>query len=229
MVVPGVPTRALNVWAASCGWTEAAGSVAVTQRRRGCQCRMTGSTHDRCGRCLNMARIFYVDERKSGDYLLGVVVVPVEARHAANRAVKDFLLPAQRSLHTRKETDGRKRQALQVLKGLSRAHDVEVLIVNSGRAGSQVERRARAITLLSPEWNDGDTVLFDRDETLEARDKRSMLDLTRARGVEVTYRHAEPSQELALGLADVVAWAAGASGEPWGSLLRSVAVRTVGS
>lgn len=174
-----------------------------------------------------MPRIFYVDERKSGDYLLGVVVVPAEARSAANRAVKGFLLPGQRALHTRKETDGRKRQALTVLQGLGRSQGVEVLIVNSGREGSQVERRAKAIKLLAAEWNAGDVVIFDRDETLESRDKRIILGLTRALGIDVTYRHAEPSQELALGLADVVAWAAGASGEPWGRMLRSVAATTL--
>ena len=152
------------------------------------------------------AHTYFVDESKSGDFLLGVVSAPTPLTPQVSRAVRGFLLPGQRYLHTRKESPQRKAAALDLVCSAQVDFGLRLDIVNAGRSGSQVQRRADALGVLLERMQDGDHVVLDRDEGLESRDRQLLIAAQQRRGVAFSYMHAEPSEQLALGLADALVW-----------------------
>ena len=156
----------------------------------------------------------YIDESKARNYLMvAAAVIPTDDREV-RRAVAELLLPGQRRLHMKNESDRRRRKILSVVADLS----LTARLYDAGAASRPqlVRRRAciDAIVLEATQANHGHLV-FEQDESLVRADREALIEAIRAaRATHLTYEHRQARDELLLAIPDALAWA-WAKGGDW--------------
>jgi hypothetical protein len=175
-----------------------------------------------------VTRHVYVDEIKSGGYVLAAVTVadPVAER----KVIRGLVQPGNRRLHM---VDERPRRRPGIVSALV-ATDIEVAIYDAARRyRTGLAARKACLTALVEDLAGGgaaDTrLVLEQDDSLVASDRRQLYQLVRRAGLTtVEYYHQRGHEEALLALPDLAAWCWVRS-EQWRRRIAPVlvAVRTV--
>ncbi|WP_454232446.1 hypothetical protein [Mycolicibacterium fortuitum] len=172
------------------------------------------------------ARHIYVDETKPrGSYIIVASVHIADDVHVARKVVQELLLPGQRYLHMKNESEGRKRQ---IATAIVDAQIIQGSIYNAGkRYRTDNDRRAKCLEALVAHHADGPETLLviDRDDSLVNFDNQRLIEYTRKAGCRDTlrYEHRSDKTEPLLGIPDAIAWC-WAKGGPWRQLIEPAIV-----
>ncbi len=166
----------------------------------------------------------YVDESKRVGYtVVAVTVVTGPAHVAAERALRGLLLPGQRSIHFKSESDGRKRTILAEMASLAVSG-----MVYERASGPHVPARRACLEALSVDHAKTGQIVLDMSEGDRVADERTLRETrTRCAGT-FRFRHEEPHRCPGLWLPDALAWS-WTRGGVWRQLVMPmvVAVRQV--
>ena len=168
----------------------------------------------------------FVDETKQRGYLLvAAVVVPADL-DPLRRLVRSLVLPGQRRLHMKDESDPRRRAIASAIA----ASGVQATIYDAGRRyQTERDRRAACLEALIHDISrrEDNLLVLEEDETLRSWDNQRLIELTRAYGCRDTFRyqHRTASNEQLLALPDAVAWC-WARGADWRRRLGPVVTDT---
>lgn len=149
----------------------------------------------------------FVDETKQRGYLLvAAVVVPADL-DPLRKLVRSLVLPGQRRLHMKDESDPRRRAIASAIANSG----VQATIYDAGRRyRTERDRRAACLQALMHDISsrDDEMLVLEEDETLRSWDNQRLIELTRAAGCRDTFRyeHRSASNEQLLALPDAVAW-----------------------
>lgn len=129
--------------------------------------------------------------------------------------VGELLLPGQRYLHMKNESEGRKRQIVATIVDAG----VRATIYRAApRHRTRNQRRAACLQALVEDHATGPETLLiiDCDETLVSFDNQRLIEFTRAACCRDTlhYEHRSTETELLLGIPDAIAWC-WAKGSRW--------------
>jgi len=166
----------------------------------------------------------FVDETKSGDYLL--VAVPVLPGQLAlfRKTIRGLVLPGQRRIHMHKESPARKREILGAITAV--VPEVRIYRANRNYSGEIIRRRACLTALVRDAVSDERTeLILDEDPTMHQRDDGWIIDALRETKTRhpLAHRHAHAATEPLLVLPDVIGWAWARKGE-WRNRLSGVAI-----
>lgn len=170
----------------------------------------------------------YVDETKAKGYLVAAATGVTGQLHLSlsRKELGNLILPGQRSLHMKDEKDSRKRAIADTIIRLGDL-GLRATIYDAGRAQTERQRRARCLQALLDDASQHTRarIVFDLDETLLSWDRQTMVELTRANGLQekVSYTHATRHQELLLAVPDAIAWC-WAKGGHWRRRVRTIVV-----
>ena len=149
----------------------------------------------------------YVDETKNRGYLLVATVVTPRDLDPIRRTDRGLVLPGQRRLHMKNESDQRRRSIATsiVVSG------IQATIYDARRRyGNERERRAACLrSLVNDAARRGDTLLvLEQDDSLLSWDNQRMIEYTRAAECRETlrYEHRRAAAEQLLALPDAIAW-----------------------
>jgi hypothetical protein len=154
-----------------------------------------------------MARVAFIDESKARDYLLVAAVVDSDDLGRYRQAIRALCLPGQPRVHMKKESDSRRRQ---ILSTLARLGPVVTVYRATGSGRTDLARRDACIRALVEDAaaQRVDRLTFERDETLLARDRQCLIELTRRlRLPHLEYVHDSARAESLLSVPDAIAWA----------------------
>lgn len=167
----------------------------------------------------------------AGLYVVAAVVV-VEDTDAARRAARSVLLGRQPRFHWRNESEARRLNMLECIRGLG----IEARVYVRAPIAPRRQAGARALcmnALIWDLWQAGvdSLVLESRQAHGDAADRRTILDAQRARRASpnLTYRFARAMDEPILWMADALAGAASAQvadGATYLDLLGDIITRT---
>lgn len=150
----------------------------------------------------------FVDESKAGGFLLiASVMLPADVA-VARRDVRALVLPGQKRLHMKTQSEPRKRMILSRFQALGYSATVY-------RAGPDFKREldgreACLERLVADLAGGGDALLcLESDESLDARDRNQLYRFVRQYDCadELRYRHALAAQEPLLAIPDGIGWA----------------------
>lgn len=158
--------------------------------------------------------IAYADESArrgpNGLYLVAAVVVGPDRAGDVTNSLHQLLLPGQTRIHWRDERRKRRETILERILPLP----VRATICWCGGVEPKRQERARALILERLLWDLRDRgikelVLESRDEALNARDRRTIVQVKKAHGAspDLAYRFARPEEEHLLWLPDIAAGA----------------------
>ena len=151
-------------------------------------------------------RHLFVDETKHRDYLLVAAVVVPGNLIATRRMIRELLLPGQRRLHMKDESDPRRR----VIASAVVASGVRATVYDAGRRyRTERDRRRACLHRLVADAVGGNTMLvLEQDDTLLSWDKQCLIEATRDTGQHdsLRYAHRRPTAEHLLALPDAIAW-----------------------
>jgi hypothetical protein len=160
---------------------------------------------------------FFIDETKAKSYLVAAAVCSDSARAPALRAIRNLILPGQRSIHMKQESSRRRSQIADAVCDLKDT-GVELLLLDAGRGPEpEVVRRERALQAVVERaaCEPAAKLVLDLDQTLVARDARTLSAAIRETDSRsVTYCHQLLSSQPLLSIPDVVAWC-WARGSDW--------------
>jgi len=168
----------------------------------------------------------FVDETKQRGYLLVAAVVIPPDLDPLRKLVRSLVLPGQRRLHMKAESDPPRRAIASAIAGSG----VQATIYDAGRRyRTEPDRRAACLEVLVHDISrrGDDLLVLEEDETLRNWDNQRLIELTRAAGCRDTFRyqHRSASDEQLLALPDAVAWC-WARGADWRRRLGSVVTGT---
>lgn len=172
-----------------------------------------------------MSGHLFADETKQNGYLMVVSAILPCDLNQSRRTVRDLVLPGQRRLHMKNESDSRKKLILSTLGRMA----VEAVVYDAGkRYRTQREARAACLqTIVKDAALRGHTGLtLEIDQTLEQWDKQNLIEATRAAGYTMHYGHETASAESLLAIPDALAWAY-AKGGDWRRRAGITQIRTV--
>jgi len=148
----------------------------------------------------------FVDETKRRGYLLVASAVVPSDLDATRRMLRGLVLPGQRRLHMKDESDPRKRSIATAIA----VSGVHATIYDAGqRYRTEWERRQACLTsLVADAAQRGDAMLIlEQDDTLIASDRKLLYRATRDAGCpDLRYEHQRAAAELLLALPDAIAW-----------------------
>jgi hypothetical protein len=154
-----------------------------------------------------ISRHLFIDETKRRDYLLVAAVVVPGDLSSARRMIQGLLLPGQRRLHMKDESDPRRRAIVSAIV----ASPVHATVYNAGRRYPTERERRRACLrcLVEHSIDIGPTrLVIEQDDTLVGWDNQCLIETTRATGQRETlhYEHSRGAAEKLLALPDAIAW-----------------------
>ncbi|GAB2942452.1 hypothetical protein GCM10027280_33780 [Micromonospora polyrhachis] len=162
----------------------------------------------------------FVDETRSGGFLLAAAAVASGRLNEARQAIKGLILPGQRSIHFCKKRDDRRR-----ILGVIRSLDVQVVIYNATRYGHvKLARDASLAGLVTDAAKiDAERLVFELDDSVLKADRSLLREKVRSAGVEsrLRYDHMRSHEECLLSIPDAVAWS-WARGAEWRAGVRPV-------
>ena len=125
------------------------------------------------------------------------------------------LLPGERAWHMAKERPDRRRHALSVMAKLPLTVTIYRSRITPQDRGEEQARRRCFGALVQDMSGLGPCPLLieSRDDHLDHRDRRTLQALLTDHQLEVSYAHARHETEALLWIADVYAWAGGASSD----------------
>lgn len=166
----------------------------------------------------------FVDESaRPGRYLMASVRVMPSFAGIVRRGLTDLVLPGQRRLHFKTESDRRRRMLLSAMAQLPVAID---LYIARGLGGDVARGLCLQQIVRDLQATGDDTIVFiERVDGLETYDHRS-ISAARHRSPNLTWQHLAPTEDPILWLADAAAWATGA-GEDWHDRLGATISRLV--
>lgn len=156
----------------------------------------------------------YVDEAKTGGYLLVAAVVLPDDSAAVRAVLRGLVLKGQYRIHMKKERDSRKRAIVDAIC----ASGARATIYDAGR-GRRYELDARAACLRAlvadVAGDDRGLLVLEQDDSLLGWDKQQLIELSREFGCRDTlrYRHERAAAEQLLALPDAIAWCWAKGGE----------------
>ncbi|GAB94543.1 hypothetical protein BJY21_004390 [Kineosphaera limosa] len=157
----------------------------------------------------------YVDESKARDYLLVAAVLAPDDLAKARRLLKALVMPGQRRLHMKRESNARRGAILHAIT----ASGATATVYNAGRA-SRNEREARQACLQAVVLDAagaGHRFLFiEQDDSLVGWERQRLIEITRAAGCRdvLQYQHRRAEHDVLLAIPDAIAWS-WARGEQW--------------
>lgn len=156
-----------------------------------------------------MGTHFFIDETKAKGYVVVAVACPDSSLATARRTLGKLILRGQRSIHMKHESARRRRQIADAVAGLTSV-GINAVVVDAG-SGPDAEyvRRDRALRAVVERAASASaaSLVLDLDQTLVARDARTLSDACRSAGTtSITYSHQTLASQHLLALPDVVAW-----------------------
>jgi hypothetical protein len=147
--------------------------------------------------------IVYADESKARDYIVVSTSIAPADRRPAEQALRALLKPGQRRLHFKSESDSRRRVILSRMVELP----VQCSIWIMSGSPDKVARPRILRALATAAMDDGVShLVLERDESLEASDRRQVAEIARQRGSDLRYSHSAPQEHPLLWVSDAVAW-----------------------
>lgn len=172
---------------------------------------------------------YFVDETKAKAYVVVAVACPDASLATARRTLGALVLPGQRSIHMKHESERRRRQIADAICSLRKV-GVSGVVIDAGRGpDSERVRRDRALRALvqrlSP--HSAASLVLDLDQTLVAQDARTLTTaLAQMGATAITYSHQRLATEQLLALPDVIAWSWARGGE-WRRRVESIVDATI--
>ncbi len=156
-----------------------------------------------------MAGHVFVDETKAKGYLVAAALLEGDLE-AYRKPLRALVLPRQRALHMKDESDPRRRAIADTIARLTRI-GVGVTVYDAGsRYANGLERRGRCLAALVKDAArlTSVSITFDLDESLATWDRQQMIELTRKAqvGDRLSYSHSSRYGEPLLAIPDAVAW-----------------------
>ncbi len=153
-----------------------------------------------------MSSHIFVDETKRGGYLLVASAVVPGDLDSTRRMLRGLVLPGQRRLHMKDESDSRKRSIATAVA----VSGVTATIYGAGRRHrNERERRAACLTALVVDAaaRDDAMLVLEQDDTLVVADRKLLYRATREAGCpDLRYEHRRAAVEQLLALPDSIAW-----------------------
>ena len=174
-----------------------------------------------------MSSHVFVDETKRRGYLLVASAVVTGDLAPTRRMLRGLVLPGQRRLHMKDESDSRKRSIATAIA----VSGVQATIYDAGRRHrTERERRAECLRSLVVDLAGQDIAMLvpEQDDTLVASDRKLLYRATRDAGcADLRYEQRAATEQL-LALPDAIAWC-WAKGGDWRRRIEPVVtdVRTV--
>lgn len=162
----------------------------------------------------------FVDESKQRDYLLVAAVVMPSDLAEARRSLRSLVMPGQRRLHMKKESDARRRAIIDAITATGAA----AIIYNAGRPGRH-ELDAREVCLRAVVTDVAAAghrmLIIEQDDSLLWWDRQRLIEITRAVGCRTTlrYEHRRAEQDMLLAVPDAISWC-WAKGGQWHDRVR---------
>jgi di/tricarboxylate transporter len=154
--------------------------------------------------------IAFIDESKSGIYILAASIVDVSKVPGIRRSMRLIIPAGQNRIHFRKDRDILKDRLLKVVKksGI-------LTLVATSRSGSERLSRDECLAKLVPALLAlGVTeLIMELDEASEAADRRTITALVAGRKPTFQFRHETSTHEPCLWIPDAVAWCYQRGGE----------------
>lgn len=170
-----------------------------------------------------MSTSIFVDESKAKNYLMVAVHCDRELLVTARREIAKLVLPGQRGLHMRHESDRRRGQIVDALVRL--APQMRVTVYNAGRDGPERVRRRQCIRALALDatHHTRAMIVFDCDDSLLSWDRQVMIESVRSLGCtdRLRYQHTHRQNEVLLAMPDAIAWC-WARGGQWRQRVRPI-------
>lgn len=170
-----------------------------------------------------MSTHIFVDETKRNGYLLVAGVVLHGDLAAARKVIRGLVLPGQRRLHMKNESDSRKRAIASAIVELS----VQVTVYDAGkRYRNEQERRSACLRSLVGDAaaRSASMIVLEQDDTLVVGDRKLLYRAVRdADCPDLRYEHRRATAEQLLAIPDAVAWC-WAKGGDWRRRVESVVV-----
>lgn len=155
----------------------------------------------------------FVDESKSGDYLLIASAIEPARLATVRKRIRSLVLPGQRRLHMKSESSSRRRQ---ILSALCEEGETATIYRAGASYKSDIDRRRACLeSLVADIATVGHSKLcLESDETMDERDRRDLARLTRMNPCpDLVYLHERAAQEPLLAIPDVIGWAWARSGD----------------
>ena len=153
-----------------------------------------------------MSSHVFVDETKRRGYLLVASAVVPGDLDGTRRMLRGLVLPGQRRLHMKDESDSRKRSIAAAIA----VSGITATIYDAGRRhDTERERRAACLTALVADAaiQDYAMLVLEQDDTLIVSDRKLLYLATRQAGCpDLRYEHHRVAVEPLLALPDAVAW-----------------------
>ena len=153
-----------------------------------------------------MSNHVFVDETKHRGYLLVATAVDPGDLDLVRKMLRGLVLPGQRRLHMKDESEPRKRSIATAIA----VSGTRATIYDAGRRyRTERERRNACLrALVADAAQRGDALLvLEQDDTLIASDRRLIYRASRdADCVDLRYEHRRAAAEQLLALPDAIAW-----------------------
>jgi len=147
----------------------------------------------------------FVDETKRRGYLLVASAVVPGDLDSTRRMLRGLVLPGQRRLHMKDESDSRERSIATAVA----VSGVTATIYDAGRRHqNERERRAACLTALVVDAaaRDDAMLVLEQDDTLVVSDRKLLYRATREAGCpDLRYEHRRAAAEQLLALPDAIA------------------------
>lgn len=172
-----------------------------------------------------MTAHIFVDETKAKGYVIAAATLLEGDLAGPRRGVQALVLPRQRSIHMKDESDARRRQIIDTIVALTDTSGLTTVIYDAGREGTELERRAVCLATLVKDaaLHAQARIVLDLDESLQVWDRQRLIEYRRAAGLRdrLTYAHQARTAELLLAIPDAIAWSWARGGE-WRTRVKPV-------
>ncbi|MFD6448538.1 hypothetical protein ACFWEJ_25785 [Promicromonospora sp. NPDC060204] len=161
----------------------------------------------------------FVDESKAKSFLFVAVVVPPHAVHLLRRDLRAARPKGRRDIHFNGARDGVRNEVIRLLGG----HDVRSVVYRARAAkGCNPREDCVRATARFAASIAARSIVLDRDESLEAADRRWLYQELHKSGIR--YDHLHRHEEPLLWAADAIAWC-WQRGGAWKDKVRELVLR----
>lgn len=147
----------------------------------------------------------FIDESKARNYVMVAAAIAPSDVGAARAGLKALLMPGQRSLHFRNESDARRRKIIDTIcdQGWSA---VLVVSTDSDQRAARDACLRECVTFAAR--TKATRMTIETDESLVAHDRRLLFAASRAAEVvdRFEYRHMRRHEDAALWVPDALGW-----------------------